>query len=70
MSRERACSQISTDQMVAADEHQALTTKADHNGTRHGPIPADALVLQNQVSDCLRQSGRTLQAGGQGFESP
>src|SRR5450755_395114 len=43
----------------------ALTTKADHNGTRHEPIPADALVAQHQVSDCLRQSVRTLQAKGQ-----
>jgi len=30
----------------------ALTTKADHNGTRRGPIPAEASVAQLQVSDC------------------
>jgi hypothetical protein len=61
--------QLSTDQKVAADAGDALTTKADHNGTRHGAIPADALVAQHQVSDCLRQPGFTLQAGGREFES-
>jgi hypothetical protein len=34
--------------MVAAAGE--LTTKADHNGTRHGPIPADVLVVQHQVT--------------------
>jgi hypothetical protein len=42
---------------------QALTTKADHNGTRRGPIPADAPRAQPQVNDCPRQPGRILQAG-------
>lgn len=27
-----------------------LTTKADHNGTRREPIPADALVAQTRVA--------------------
>jgi len=41
-----------------------LSTKADHNKTRHGPIPADAREAQPQVSDAARQSGRILQAEG------
>ncbi len=47
-----------------ACESDPLTTKPDHNRTRHVPISTDALVAQHQVSDCLRQAGRTLQAGG------
>jgi hypothetical protein len=47
-----------------------LTTKADHNGSRHGPIQADELVAQCQVSDCLRQARCTLQPGGQGESCP
>jgi hypothetical protein len=31
---------------------RVLTTKADHNGTRRGPIPAEASVAQLQVSNC------------------
>ena len=31
---------------------RVLTTKADHNGTRRGPIPAEASVAQLQASDC------------------
>jgi hypothetical protein len=53
-----------TDQKATADAGRALTTKADPNGTRRGPIPADALVAQHQVSDCLRQPRRILQAQG------
>src|SRR6266542_3537040 len=49
------------DQKVAASMRRALTTKPDHNGTRRGPIPADAGEALPQVSDCLRQSGRILQ---------
>jgi hypothetical protein len=47
-----------------------MTTKADHNGIRQRPIPMDVLKVPAQVSDGARQSGRILQAGGQGFESP
>src|ERR1035438_2206954 len=47
-------------------EGEALITNPDHNRTRHGPILADELVVQCQVSDYLRQSGCTLQAGDHG----
>ena len=30
---------------------RVLTTKADHNGTRHVPIPADASMAPSQTSD-------------------
>jgi hypothetical protein len=43
---------------------RALTTKPDHNGTRCGPIPADASKAQLQVSDGNRQSGRILRSEG------
>ncbi len=56
----------STDQKIMAE---TLTTKADHNGTGHGPIPADAGEALSQVSDRSRQSGRILQAGDQDQQS-
>lgn len=44
-----------TEPKITTDKRRAgLITKAGHNGTRRGPIPADALVTQAQVSDCLR----------------
>ena len=47
-----------------------MTTKADHNGIHQRPIPTDVLEVPAQVNDGARQSGRILQAEGQGFESP
>lgn len=44
MGRWGACPQISTDQMITTKTRRALTTKADHDGTRRGLIPADASV--------------------------
>jgi hypothetical protein len=52
-----------TDQMLVTETRPALTTKADHNGIRLGPIPADAPKAHPQVSDDARQPGRILQAG-------
>jgi hypothetical protein len=49
----------------AAETRPALTTKVDHNGTRLGPIPADAREAQPEVSDSARPSGRILHPGGQ-----
>jgi ABC-type cobalamin/Fe3+-siderophores transport system ATPase subunit len=40
-----------------------LTTKLDHNGTRRGPIPADAPVAQSQAMDGTGHPERILQAG-------
>ena len=48
----------------------SLTTKADHNRVRRGPILTDVLWLQAQISGNDRQAGRILQAGGRGFEPP
>jgi hypothetical protein len=36
---------------------RVLTTKVDHNGTRRGPIPAEASMAQLQVSDCPDNPG-------------
>jgi hypothetical protein len=47
-----------------------LTTKPDHNRIRREPILADSLKAQAQVSDGIRQTARSLQAGGRWFESP
>jgi len=49
---------------------RALTTKTDHNRTRHEPIATDAFAVQHQVSDYHRQSGRVLQARDQTQHGP
>ena len=48
--------QLST--VVLAMAEAQLPTKTDHNGTRRGPIPAEAPVAQPQVSDGAGQSER------------
>jgi hypothetical protein len=45
---------------IHTDTRRALTTKADHDGTRREPIPADALMARPKVTDCPRQAGRIL----------
>jgi hypothetical protein len=49
---------------------QSLTTMPDHNEPGQQPIQADRGKVEPQVSDGNRQCERTLQAEGQGFESP
>jgi hypothetical protein len=41
-----------------------LTTKADHNKVRRGPILTDVLWLQGQMSGNDRQAGRFLHTAG------
>ena len=47
-----------------------LTTVPDHNRNGRQPTGMDTKIFQCQVSDGGRQRARTLQAEGQGFESP
>jgi hypothetical protein len=48
----------------------ALTTTPDRNETGQRPIRPDPCGAASQASDGNRQRERTLQAEGQGFESP
>ena len=48
----------------------SLTTIADHNEAGQQPTGADTGETESQASDGSRQRARTLQAEGQGFESP
>jgi len=47
-----------------------LTTTADHNKAGQRPTRTDRTKAESQASDGNRQRARTLQAEGQGFESP
>lgn len=53
---------MSTDQILGTEVRPELATKTDHNGTRHESIDSAADVVQSEMSDGARQSGRALQA--------